>query len=119
MVGMMYLIVASCEGCLPARPAGAPRSAIRVSATRAPTGAVELQDVTIGEEGNIESRDLGNAMYAVVRRAVAQGGNYVFVDELSTRFEEDHSPRHGKEMIVESPVTHLHARVFRVAGAMP
>jgi hypothetical protein len=92
---------------------------MKISATRLPTGAAELQDVTIGEKGNSDSRNLGNAMSAVLERAFAQGGNYVFIDELSTRFEEDHSPRRGNEIIAESPVTHLHARIFRVAGATP
>jgi hypothetical protein len=84
-----------------------------------PIGAVELRGVTVDGEGLGYGLALADAMSDVLGQAVAQGGSFVFVDDVSTRFEQRITMRTTGSGSREVAVTHVHARVFRVPGKTP
>jgi hypothetical protein len=108
----MSLSLSCCVGCFRERSTLGPSSTVRVSMVRVPVGAQELQDVTVKGEAFGQGMALSDAMADVLEQAAAKGGNFVFVDNVSTSFEERHSERTYGTSSREVAVTQVHARVF-------
>lgn len=108
----MSLSLSCCVGCFNGRSTLGPSTTVRVSMAWVPVGAQELQDVTVKGEGLGQGMALSDAMADVLEQAAAKGGNFVFVDDVSTSFEERYSVRRTHTSAREVAVTHVHARVF-------